>query len=580
MDELKYELDLLKAKNEKLIEDERMYREICENSDCAYLYVDIYKNKVKTIGKWSNFFDFDINTVSDLDKLYDAVGEDFSLSLRDTINAEKSGKKQAFCECQKLKGRMWIKVSVTALFDDKDEITHKIITLENITKLKFQSDELTYMAYYDALTGLYNRNYFVRCLAEFVDSARENDGIVSVMMMDIDDFKKVNDSLGIVVGDEVIQQFGSYLKTLTSETVIASHLSSDVYCLAIKNPAGATSVEKIYRQIKKRLEEHFALSDGRSVTIDISVGVSEYPESADNALELINCAEIVLFKSKELGKNTIQFFDTSVLNEFIHSVEMENKLKDAVFNRNFILYYQPQYFVESKKLRGMEALIRWKDTDNQMISPASFIPIAEKNGAIIPIGGWVVEQAISQYSEWSKKYGISFIMSINVSALQCGKEDFVDNILRLIEKYEVEPSEIEIEVTESILIDDFDVVSAKLMKLREKGLRISLDDFGTGYSSLSYLKKLPIDTLKIDKSFMDTVLNDSTTKIVTESIINMIRTLGYESIAEGVEVKEQYDYLQKAGCDVIQGYLFSKPKSAEELNDMLLKEYGEIRGLL
>ena len=253
----------------------------------------------------------------------------------------------------------------------------------------------------------------------------------------------------------------------------------------------------------------------------------------------------------------------------MRTAELESKLKEAIFNHSFQMFYQPQYFAESKKLRGMEALIRWRDRDDSMISPSIFIPIAEKNGAIIPIGQWVVEQSIKQYSQWRKDFGYPFVMSINISALQYSRDDFVDSVLEVLKTYDVSPAEIELEITETILIEDFQEVYNKLKLLRDYGIRISLDDFGTGFSSLSYLKRLPIDTLKIDKSFIDTVLEDNATRVITESIVNMVKALGFESVAEGVEDKHQYEYLCSIGCDVIQGYLFGKPLSADEVEAML-----------
>lgn len=217
----------------------------------------------------------------------------------------------------------------------------------------------------------------------------------------------------------------------------------------------------------------------------------------------------------------------------------------------------------------MEALIRWKDEDSRLISPATFIPVAEKNGSIITIGSWVVEESVKQYAAWRKQFGFPFIMSINISALQYKRGDFVDSLVEVLKRYQVSPSEIELEITESVLIDDFRAVSERLKVLRGYGIRISLDDFGTGFSSLSYLKKLPIDTLKIDKSFIDTVMTDSATRVITESIINMVKSLGFESIAEGVEEAQQYEYLHAIGCDVIQGYLFSKPLSPQEFETVL-----------
>ncbi len=564
MNELHYQLDLLKAINQKLAEKERMYTKVCESAEGAFLYYSYEKNQITTLGQWKDFFDFNVNEPKDFSKILDVVEEPYVLALRDVLYLEKMKEETATLDCQ-LKGkRIWLQFRTQIYYDQNGIPTDKVIYISNITKTKSQNEELTYMAYYDGLTGLYNRNYFVRLLSEYIRNASENNSVVSVMIIDIDEFRKINDGIGIVVGDELVQQFGIFLKEICEENVIACHLHSDVFCVAIYQPSASKNVETIYKAILKRTKEAFHISSGQEIHITVSVGVAEYPEASKSPLELINCAEIVVFRCKKQGRNMLQYFETPVLTDFLDSIELENKLKKAVFNKDFYMYYQPQYYAGNRRLRGVEALIRWKDDESGMISPSTFIPIAEKNGTIIPIGKWVVEESIKQYAAWRKQFGFPFIMSINISALQNKKDDFVDSIVEVLNKYKVKPGEIELEITESVLIDDFQSVSEKLKMLRDYGIRISLDDFGTGFSSLSYLKKLPIDTLKIDKSFIDTVLTDSATRIITESIINMVKALGIESIAEGVEEEQQYKYLHAIGCDVIQGYLFSKPLSPEE----------------
>ena len=564
MNELHYQLDLLKAINQKLAEKERMYTKVCESAEGAFLYYSYEKNQITTLGQWKDFFDFNVNEPKDFSKILDVVEEPYVLALRDILYLEKMKEETATLDCQ-LKGkRIWLQFRTQIYYDQNGIPTDKVIYISNITKTKSQNEELTYMAYYDGLTGLYNRNYFVRLLSEYIRNASENNSVVSVMIIDIDEFRKINDGIGIVVGDELVQQFGIFLKEICEENVIACHFHSDVFCVAIYQPSASKNVETIYKAILKRTKEAFHISSGQEIHITVSVGVAEYPEASKSPLELINCAEIVVFRCKKQGRNMLQYFETPVLTDFLDSIELENKLKKAVFNKDFYMYYQPQYYAGNRRLRGVEALIRWKDDESGMISPSTFIPIAEKNGTIIPIGKWVVEESIKQYAAWRKQFGFPFIMSINISALQNKKDDFVDSIVEVLNKYKVKPGEIELEITESVLIDDFQSVSEKLKMLRDYGIRISLDDFGTGFSSLSYLKKLPIDTLKIDKSFIDTVLTDSATRIITESIINMVKALGIESIAEGVEEEQQYKYLHAIGCDVIQGYLFSKPLSPEE----------------
>lgn len=576
MEELRYQVDLLSAKNQRLENEERMYRLICSTSSCALIYVNLVDGYIKTLGNWEGFFpDIVIHDANDFTKLYSKVEEKYVLPFRNLLFLENTQMTESSESFKMNDGRTWLECEVNIIYDHKDTPTDKVIRFKDISKLKNQNDELTYMAYYDVLTGLYNRNYFVRLLADFVRKAEEENNIVSVMFVDIDDFSKVNDGYGMIVGDEVVQQLGQFLGDFSSDRVLVSHFNADIYCIAIYEPTGYRSVEFLYQAIKERTKQPFHLSDGQDVKLTVSVGVAEYPEAAQNTLELINCAEIVMFKAKKKGKDSIQYFDAAILNDFLHNIAIETKLKEAVFTQNFTMNFQPQYFTESKKLRGVEALIRWRDSDGKMISPAVFIPIAEKNGTIIPIGNWVIDESIKIFSQWKSSYGTDMILSLNISAIQYNREDFVDTILGSLKKYQLDPKALELEITESVFIENFKEVTEKLHLLRDYGIRISLDDFGTGYSSLSYLKGLPIDTLKIDKSFIDTITVDENTRVITETIIFMAKKLGYETIAEGVEEQEQFQYLEMLGCDCIQGFLLGRPSSVEEIEHLLLriKEY-------
>lgn len=569
MEELKYQVDLLNAMNEKLIRDEKMLRLICETSNSAFLYYNYEEQKLKTIANWDHFFDFTITDLHDMSRLYDCVEEKYVIPLKEVLFIEQQGLKSRSIDVKLKDRRLCIEVEVSVVYDTLDVPTDKIIRFKDVTKFNSQNDELTYMAYYDMLTGLYNRNYFVRLLGEYLRRAEEENETVAVIFLDFDDFRRINDGMGIISGDDLVQMFGQFLSDLMGDNIIISHFNSDIFCIGIYSPCGARSVETIYRTIRERLKKPFKLSSGQEIFLTISVGVAEYPEAATKTLELINCAEIVMFKAKSMGKDKVLYYDGTILDDFLKNVKIENKLKDAVFQQNFIMYYQPQFHTTSKELRGVEALIRWRDDNGKMISPAVFIPIAEKNGAIVPIGTWVIEESLRAYAGWKRKYHYPMIMSLNVSAIQYRQPDFIDRVLKLMEKYEIEPSEIELEITESVLIDDFTEVTEKLVTLRDIGIKISLDDFGTGYSSLSYLKGLPIDTLKIDKSFIDTVITDENTRIITESIIYMVKKLGFETIAEGVETEEQYRYLNEIDCDNIQGYFMGRPMPSDKIENLL-----------
>ena len=569
MNKLEYQLDLLNVINQKLRREEKMLRLICETSNSAFLYYNYEEEKIQTIANWEHFFDFTIQDIRDLTKLYGCVEEKYLIPLREVLFIEKQSMKSQSIDIRLKESRICIQVEVNIVYDDSGQPTDKIIRFKDVTKFNAQNDELTYIAYYDMLTGLYNRNYFVRLLGEFVRRAGERHETVAVMFLDIDDFHRINDGMGIIVGDELVQLFGQYLIDLMGDNVIVSHFNSDIYCIGIYDPCGARSVETIYQSITERLKKPFRMSGGNEISITVSVGVAEYPEAASNTLELINCAEIVMFKAKSMGKNKIQYFEGTILNDFLQNVSIENKLKEAVFSQNFTMYFQPQFRTTDRQLREVEALLRWRDDTGNMISPSVFIPIAEKNGTIVPIGTWVIEESLKAYAQWKRKYHYPLIMSINISAIQYQQPDFIDKLLQILEKYQVSPYEIELAITESILIDDFEEITKRLEILRDIGIKISLDDFGTGFSSLSYLKGLPIDTLKIDKSFIDTVITDENTRIITESIIYMVKKLGFETIAEGVETEEQFQYLNEISCDIIQGFYLGRPMPADDIEKLL-----------
>lgn len=568
MNDLQFQLDMAQSVIQHLDSKEKMYQLVCSTSRNAFIYVDFLKKSLSVLGNWSSFFDFTVSNESELIKIIEAVEDDYRNDLQKLLFFERTKKENDSLEC-KLKGKdKWLEFECTIIYQNGNPI-EKVIRIRDISKSKKQNEELQYMAYYDTLTGLYNRNYFVRILSEWIRNAESDNDSIAVICLDFDNFKKINDGLGLVAGDELVQSFGLFLRDMLDDRMIAAHVNDDTFYMAIMNPIGNHSVDYIFGQILKRLEKPFCLLGGHEIFITLCAGVAEYPETATNSLELINCAEVVMFRAKELGTNQLKYFEAPIYKDFLENVNLENRLKEAISMNRFVLYYQPQYDSKSGDLRGVEALIRWKDENGKMISPGCFIPLAEKSGLIVPIGSWVLEEGIKKYAEWRKKYDCNMVLSLNISALQYKRQDFVNNLFDLLEKYQVNPKDIELEITESVLIDDFDQVVEKLHVIKDYGIKISLDDFGTGFSSLSYLKGLPIDTLKIDKSFIDTVIDDESTQVITESIVSMVKKLGYETVAEGVETEEQFEYLKKIECDNIQGFLLGKPMPEEELVSLM-----------
>lgn len=572
MDEMHYQLDLLTAMNQKLLGNDKMFRMICGTSSNAFLYYDFSADHFETLGCWNQYFDFVMETQADYSKLIDEVLPNHQIALENALNCERTRKETQSVVCQTTKRKKWLEFEVTITYDEKRKPSEKIIRIRDITKSKEQHDELQYLAYYDTLTGLFNRNYFVRLLSEWVRKAQDENESIEILFIKINQFQKLNDSLGMIIGDEILQNFGLFLRDFQSEDVMISHFNDATYCLAVYSTYTSRGVDYYFDLIEQHLAKPYLLTGSKEVKLSVKCGVATYPESARNSLELINMAEIVLAECKEENKCTIQYFEAPMLADFMENIQMENQLKDAIEDRRFELYYQPQFDAVSNRLRGVEALIRWRGSDGKFVSPAVFIPLAEKDGLIVQIGNWVLEEAIRTLAYWTETYQTDLIMSINISAIQYQKNDFVQKLMGFIDKYKVNMEQIELEITETVFIDDQKGVIEKLNTLKEYGIKISLDDFGTGYSSLSYLKGLPIDTLKIDKTFIDTVISDTSTRVITESIIAMVKKLGCETVAEGVETQEQLNYLQAVKCDNIQGFLLGKPMPSSEIETLIVKE--------
>lgn len=565
-----YQLGFLEAMNNRLINDESMYRMICNTSSNAILYYHFADKRMVHLGNWSHFFDFDPKLFRSLNQIVDYAQEEDRVRLYEYINLETRNKDHDVCEFKMKEKNQWVEMEANVSYDEDGKPLEKVLRFKDTTKFRVQNDELKYLAYYDSFTGLYNRNYFIISLREMINRGQKENSIISVLFIDVDDFRRVNDGMGMLMGDELVQQIGQYFKELASEDVIISHFSSDIFCVAIYDPRGNTSVDNMISSIKERLEDPFKLSNGKEVRITVSIGVAEYPECAKDALELINCAEIVMFKSKHIQKNGVQYYDAPIIQEFVERVEIEHKLEKALKAQGFFMCYQPQYSTDDKRLRGVEALVRWKDEDGKVISPATFIPVAEQNGSILQLGDWILEKSVSDFSRWLDLYRFHDItLSINISALQFKNKDFVKTLVHVLKKYNMDPKMIELEITESVFIDDMDDVIAKMNILREYGIRFSMDDFGTGFSSLSYLRRLPIDTLKIDKSFIDSVVTDNPTRTIAETIIDMGKKLGFHTIAEGVEDEVQFDLLKDIGCDNIQGFYMGKPMVSERIEQLL-----------
>ncbi len=554
---VEFQMDLMKAKSERLTRDEKVYKKVSQMMGYGFAYRNYEDGTSFEVGDWEAIFGF--LPQKDIKDFLDNIRE---FEFGQVVKCEEKEDDIFYQEFRFIiKGKVsWVSNTIWSR-KENGNVVEKISCYRNITNFKRQNEELEFLAFYDMTSGLYNRNYFIKELNDILVAERRNQtfNTISLMNIKIRDFKKINEGMGMVVGDEVLQEVGFRLQEFIAEDMLVARMDGGEFCIAITDPNAASSVEQVYQRIVEKMREPIELYQHAPMKISMGFGVAEFPQAGNSAVELIRNAQIVRKNSLNKKWGNLSYYDHRIVTEFMENLRLENRLKEASVAMSFELYFQPQYDVNTRKLRGAETLLRWKNEDGTFVPNNLYIPIAEQSGEIIRIGKWVLRQAISLLAKWEREMGFDGVLSINASALQIKQEDFVPYLINLVEAYQVNPHNLEIEITESVLVDDLEGVVDKFKELRDCGIKVSLDDFGTGFSSLTYLKSLPIDTLKIDKSFIDTVTTDMSTNIITQSVVEMVRQLGLETVAEGVETEEQYEFLEKIKCDNIQGYLMGRP---------------------
>lgn len=552
---------------------EEIYKDISSASNDGFKYVNYLTNQVIISDKFKTFFNVGDGEVVTDEWLKQNIFPEDKNSYSDKMDRAIRNRQTSFeFEYRTVDGKRWISNTGTMRYDEDGNMIEKVSFYKDITELKQKQLGLEYMAYFDSETGLYNRNYFVKRLERAISKIPKSCNRVQVIYLDIENYNVIKDVFGFVLSDEVIIKFAKMLSQYTSHVVKVGRFNNNEFAIALFDAKSDDEALELYKDIVKKVEKPISISDGSDVYVSLNAGIAAYPTGGRTAVDLIRCADIAMYNVKQHGKNGMFVFEENMLKKFVKNVQLEQELKLAVENFDFKLNYQPQFYSEGRRLRGVEALIRWQLPNGQYVSPAEFIPMAEKNGSIVNIGAWVIKRALRDFAELQEKYAYNGIMSINISAIQLRDKSFKDILLHYVEENQLKPDNIEIEITESVLIEDFESTINILNELRLMGFKISLDDFGTGYSSLSYLKDIPINTLKIDKSFVDTILIDASTSIITDAVITMVKKLGLETIAEGVETEEQYEYLRKMNCDNIQGFLLGKPMPKEELIELIMNE--------
>ncbi|MED5616213.1 EAL domain-containing protein [Janthinobacterium sp. P210005] len=444
-----------------------------------------------------------------------------------------------------------------------------VAVARDITERKDAEQRLMKLAHFDTLTGLPNRSQFYVSLTHSLAQAAEHQWAVAVLFMDIDRFKNINDTLGHTIGDDLLRQFSSRLVDCLRVRDTIGRFGGDEFATILVLPDGAQHAVGVVHKVREAMRKPFDLQ-GHEVTVTVSIGISVYPDDGVDADTLIQYADTAMYRAKEAGRDAFRFFTAEMNAQSMARLDMENALRRAIDNEEFVLFFQPKVNIISGRISGAEALIRWRRPGHGMVSPALFIPLLEETGLIVRVGNWVLDEACKKISEWGASSIGPVHLSVNVSGIQFFVGGLEEEVLKAIRKYEIAPELLELELTESSLMSNAEETIAVLRNLKALGIQISIDDFGTGYSSLAYLKRFPIDKLKIDIAFVREVTSNPDDAAIVLAIISMAHSMKLEVIAEGVENDAQLAYLRRHGCDEMQGYYFSRPVPHEEFEQMLM----------
>jgi len=465
----------------------------------------------------------------------------------------------------------WVHDHGRAVRNEEGRVTHVDGVISDVTERTKEKERFNQLVYYDALTNLPNRELFIDRLDQAIQQARRKKEIGAVLALDLDHFKRINDTLGHPIGDQLIKAVSVRLLKVLFDSDTVTRIGGGAFILLLPRVKKNEDAENVANKLLMAFKSPF-LINGHELFTSCSIGIALFPNDGETSDILIKNADAAMHIAKERGKDRFQLFSSSIANNSFERLVLENSLRRALERNEFQLYYQPQLDLRTGKTIGAEALIRWQHPDLGFIPPLEFIPIAEETGLIHPIGEWVLRTACEQKKLWDLEGFKSFRISVNLSARQFHYATLVDMVGDTIRKSGIDARDLDLELTESTIMDRLDETTLTLRRLKNMGTHISIDDFGTGYSSLMYLKTFPIDTIKIDKSFVNNVTTDPDDRAITQAIISMAHSLKLDVVAEGVETKEQLELLKSQSCDIIQGYLFSKPIPVHDISPFLLSD--------
>lgn len=564
-----FELEIIKKQEEEL----KLLGIAIKSSPDGIIITDI-EAKIKwcnqAFEELTGYSKFEILGKRPKDLLYSGIQtQEFYKTLWETILEKKSFKGEI--KNKRKDGTLYDeKITITPLVDERGEITHFIAIKEDITERNLMIDTINQIAHFDSLTTLPNKFSLTNEIHQAILRANRNKSTAALFILGLDNFKDINESFGHTIGDELLIIISKQIKQYSRMSDFVARITGDEFAILIENIDEPEELAMIAQKLIDDVSKTWELSNGSSVYISATMGISIYPKIAKNSNELFQYSDAALFLAKKENKGKYRFYNDEITQKARKNIQTIVDLKESILQNSFMVLYQPQVEIATNKIIGAESLVRWINKD-EIISPLDFIPIAEERGIISDITEFVVKQTCKDLVAFSKIIGTkSFKVSVNISSVELNNFT-VENIRAIIEEYKIDKNNFGIEITESIFIHEIQNAIKILNRFKDDNFLISMDDFGTGYSSLSYLKQLPIDILKIDKSFVDGLPNDQNDVQITRAIISMAKTLGLKTLAEGVETKEQLEFLKNAQCDYYQGYYFSKPIKKEEFIDILKK---------
>jgi diguanylate cyclase (GGDEF)-like protein/PAS domain S-box-containing protein len=454
-------------------------------------------------------------------------------------------------------------MTINAVNGDQGEPTHYVSLATDITRLKKVEEKLQNLAFFDPLTALPNRDLLHDRLQQAIYEARRDQSILALLFLDLDNFRDINDTLGHPIGDLVLAQAAYRFKEHTRHSDTVARMGGDEFVIVVRNIAGAESACRIAQGMLKDLSAPFAVN-GRKIYLTLSIGIALYPPNGGSADELIKKAETAMYHAKSQGKNRYLFFSEEMNIHAQERLSLLTNLRRALERDEFVLHYQPKIDLATGEVTGVEALIRWQQPEAGLIPPASFIPLAEETGLILPIGSKVLQMACAQVKSWQSQGLPALPVAVNLSAVQLREDNLALIVGSILREMGLAPRWLELEITESAIMQNTERAVSILAAMKEMGIRLTMDDFGTGYSSLSYLKRFPISTIKIDRSFIGELLTDGGDAVIIRAIIAMAHHLQMKVVAEGVENADQLEFLRREGCDEVQGYHIARPMPAAE----------------